>query len=76
VRKEDAAITAALGPNFRAVTENARHYSVTEQMTLPLAGGAGRCVHAPHCAGVHGPTASRSRCIHLMFPEYLKNRLA
>jgi glycosyltransferase involved in cell wall biosynthesis len=81
-RKEDSAIAATLGPNFRAVAEDAGHYSITEQISLPLAVRRARAdlFHAPHYvlpALTPGRTVVTIHdCIHLMFPEYLKHRLA
>jgi glycosyltransferase involved in cell wall biosynthesis len=81
-RSADVPELAALGSNFRPVVESAAHYSATEQLTIPAAlrrEGVG-LFHAPHY--VLPPLVScRSvvtihDCIHLMFPQYLPNRLA
>jgi glycosyltransferase involved in cell wall biosynthesis len=80
-REKDLGFAATLGPNFRGVPERAGHYSLTEQLTLPLAVRRERVdlFHAPHYVL---PLLTPGRtvvtihdCIHLMFPEYLKHRL-
>src|SRR5206468_3462020 len=81
-RPEDVAALASIGENFRPVVETARNYSVAEQVRIPLALRRERVAlfHAPHY--VLPPLVScRSvvtihDCIHLMFPQYLPNRLA
>jgi glycosyltransferase involved in cell wall biosynthesis len=81
-RGEDVAALRALGPNFRPVAEGAGNYSVGEQLRIPLAlkRHGVSLFHAPHY--VLPPLVScRSvvtihDCIHLMFPQYLPNRLA
>jgi glycosyltransferase involved in cell wall biosynthesis len=79
--QHDAAIAGELGPNFRAVVESAGHYSVAEQISIPLAVRRERVdlFHAPHYvlpALTPGPTVVTIHdCIHLMFPESLKHRL-
>jgi glycosyltransferase involved in cell wall biosynthesis len=71
-----------LGANFRAVIERSGPYSFREQISLPLVLGRQRphLFHAPHYVL---PPLTRCRsvvtihdCIHLMFPQYLPNRLA
>src|SRR5437763_1841731 len=81
-RPEDAATLAALGENFRAVAETSNNYSVGEQVRIPLALRRERVTlfHAPHYV-LPPLVACRSvvtihDCIHLMFPQYLPNRLA
>ena len=71
-----------LGENFRAVTESAGPYSVREQLTVPLHVGwtSPDVFHAPHYV-LPMLTPCRSivtihDCIHLVFPQYLQNRLA
>lgn len=81
-RPDDSAALAALGPNFRPVTETSAPYSVSEQVRVPLALWRERVdlFHAPHyvlpplvpCRSV----VTIHDCIHLMFPQYLPNRLA
>ena len=81
-RSGDAAALAALGENFRPVIETAGHYSVAEQVKIPLAlrREGVTLFHAPHY--VLPPLVScRSvvtihDCIHLMFPQYLPGRVA
>ena len=78
----DMGVAATLGPNFRAVLERARNYSVVEQVHVPwvLMREKPDVYHAPHYVL---PVAVRCRsvvtihdCIHLMFPQYLPNRAA
>jgi glycosyltransferase involved in cell wall biosynthesis len=81
-RDKDMTFAATLGPNFRAVAEGAGHYSVAEQLTVPLAVRRAHVdlFHAPHYvlpALTPGRTVVTIHdCIHLMFPEYLTHRLA
>ena len=81
-RSEDRETLAATGQNFRAVPESAANYSVAEQVRIPLAlrREGVTLFHAPHYVL---PPLVRCRsvvtihdCIHLMFPQYLPNRLA
>jgi glycosyltransferase involved in cell wall biosynthesis len=81
-RPEDREALASLGENFRAVAERSGNYSVAEQFTIPLAlrREGVTLFHAPHyvlpplvgCRSV----VTIHDCIHLMFPQYLPNRLA
>lgn len=81
-KPDERAIAADLGANFRAVVEPARPYSIGEQVRLPLALARERVdlLHEPHyvlpaltrCPSV----VTIHDCIHLMFPQYLPNRLA
>jgi glycosyltransferase involved in cell wall biosynthesis len=81
-RPEDREVLAATGENFRAVPEPAANYSVAEQVRIPLAlrREGVTLFHAPHYVL---PPLVRCRsvvtihdCIHLMFPQYLPNRIA
>ena len=81
-RPEDRETVAALGENFRAVVQTAANYSISEQLRIPLALAREGVTlfHAPHYVL---PPLVRCRsvvtihdCIHLMFPQYLPNRLA
>jgi glycosyltransferase involved in cell wall biosynthesis len=81
-RPDDVDAGEVLGRNFRMVPETAATYSVAEQFKIPLslAREGVRLVHEPHYVL---PPLLRCRsvvtihdCIHLMFPEYLPNRLA
>jgi glycosyltransferase involved in cell wall biosynthesis len=81
-RPEDRETLASLGDNFRPVEETAPNYSFAEQVRIPLAVRRERVTlfHAPHYVL---PPLVRCRsvvtihdCIHLMFPQYLPNRLA
>jgi glycosyltransferase involved in cell wall biosynthesis len=81
-READVESVAALGGNFRAVVERAGNYSVAEQLKVPFAVRREQMTlfHAPHyvlpplvgCRSV----VTIHDCIHLMFPQYLPNRLA
>jgi glycosyltransferase involved in cell wall biosynthesis len=81
-RPQDRAALDSLGENFRAVAETAGNYSVAEQVKIPLALRRERVTlfHAPHyvlpllvpCRSV----VTIHDCIHLMFPQYLPNRMA
>jgi len=81
-RPEDRESLASLGTNFRAVAETAGNYSVAEQVKVPLAlkREGVTLFHAPHyvlpplvrCKSV----VTIHDCIHLMFPQYLPNRIA
>ena len=79
---DDHEAIASLGRNFRPLPETARNYSIAEQLRVPLALKRERVTlfHAPHYVL---PPLVRCRsvvtihdCIHLMFPQYLPNRLA
>jgi glycosyltransferase involved in cell wall biosynthesis len=78
----DMGIVDTLGENFRAVLEPAPNYSLSEQVHVPwvLMRERPDVFHAPHYVL---PVAVRCRsvvtihdCIHLMFPQYLRNRAA
>ena len=81
-RPEDAALLTSLGSNFRPIAETAGNYSVAEQVRIPIAlqREGVTLFHAPHyvlpplvrCPSV----VTIHDCIHLMFPQYLPNRLA
>src|SRR6188474_315055 len=81
-RPDDRATLATLGENFRTVPETAGNYSVLEQVAVPLAlmREGVTLFHAPHyvlpplvrCKSV----VTIHDCIHLMFPQYLPNRIA
>jgi glycosyltransferase involved in cell wall biosynthesis len=81
-RPDDVDSGDVLGRNFRMVPETAPTYSIAEQVKIPLALAREgvRMVHEPHyvlpplvqCRSV----VTIHDCIHLMFPEYLPNRLA
>ena len=80
-RSRDVEVARALAPNFRYVAEDAEPYSIGEQLRIPwrLARERVDLVHEPHYVL---PPATRCRsvvtihdCIHLMFPQYLPNRL-
>ncbi len=82
-RPEDAAsAAAAAGPNFQAVVETSRPYSLGEQWRVPRAVARAKAdlLHEPHYVL---PPLTRCRtvvtihdCIHLRFPEYLPSRAA
>lgn len=78
----DREMVDQLGPNFRSVLEPSANYSIQEQIHVPwlLRKVAPDVYHAPHYVL---PVAVRCRslvtihdCIHLMFPQYLPNRMA
>jgi glycosyltransferase involved in cell wall biosynthesis len=81
-RESDTDAIRQVGPNFQAVVESAPHYSVSEQVRVPIALRRERVelFHAPHyvlpplvhCRSV----VTIHDCIHLMFPQYLPGRLA
>jgi glycosyltransferase involved in cell wall biosynthesis len=81
-RKEDRDALAALGPNFRISVDSSTPYSVREQASIPshLLRERVDVYHSPHyvlpplvpCRSV----VTIHDCIHLMFPQYLPNRLA
>ena len=81
-RPGDREALSSLGENFRAVAEIAGNYSISEQIRIPLAlkREGVTLFHAPHYVL---PPLVRCRsvvtihdCIHLMFPQYLPNRMA
>jgi glycosyltransferase involved in cell wall biosynthesis len=78
----DLGVASQLGPNFRTVLEPSPNYSIREQIHVPWLLHRERpdVFHAPHYVL---PPATRCRsvvtihdCIHLMFPQYLRNRAA
>jgi glycosyltransferase involved in cell wall biosynthesis len=81
-RPADRDLAARLGENFRAVIDRSTGYSIREQASIPwlLARERVDVFHAPHyvlpplvrCPSV----VTIHDCIHLMFPQYLPNRLA
>jgi glycosyltransferase involved in cell wall biosynthesis len=80
-RPEDTEVANTLGPNFRAVPQRSGHYSISEQISIPLAVRREQLdlFHAPHYV-LPALTPTRSvvtihDCIHLMFPEYLRRRM-
>jgi glycosyltransferase involved in cell wall biosynthesis len=81
-RPGDAAFVASLGPRFEALVEDARPYSLREQISVPLAIRRARVdlFHAPHYAVpplARGPfVVTIHDCIHLRFPQYLPSRAA
>jgi glycosyltransferase involved in cell wall biosynthesis len=78
----DCAIASEIGPNFRSVAERSTPYSVSEQINIPMTLRREHIdlFHEPHyvlpplihCRSV----VTIHDCIHLMFPQYLPNRLA
>jgi glycosyltransferase involved in cell wall biosynthesis len=81
-RPEDVSTLSALGQNFRMVSDPSGNYSIAEQWRIPLALAREGVTlfHAPHyvlpplvrCKSV----VTIHDCIHLMFPQYLPNRMA
>jgi glycosyltransferase involved in cell wall biosynthesis len=81
-RARDLEAVRALVPRFRIVREDAEPYSFGEQFRIPFRLRRERValVHEPHYV-LPPLTPCRSivtihDCIHLMFPQYLPNRLA
>jgi len=81
-RPEDRETLATVGENFRPVPETSGNYSIAEQIKIPwaLRREGVTLFHAPHyvlpplvgCRSV----VTIHDVIHLMFPQYLPNRLA
>lgn len=81
-RDADVEPLASLGARFTPIAERSKPYSVREQLSLPAALSRAKvdAFHAPHyvlpmlrrCPTV----VTIHDCIHLMFPQYLPNRLA
>jgi glycosyltransferase involved in cell wall biosynthesis len=81
-RPEHCGLAADLGPNFTAVPDASKPYSLAEQVSIPLDLRRRRIdlLHEPHyvlpplvpCAAV----VTIHDCIHLRFPQYLPNKLA
>lgn len=81
-REQDRSIAQQLGENFRAVPQTSGLYSISEQIRVPLQlwQQGVNLFHAPHytlppltpCRAI----VTIHDCIHLMFPQYLPNRLA
>jgi glycosyltransferase involved in cell wall biosynthesis len=81
-RPADVEYVRSLGSRFQPLPGQARHYSLGEQVSIPLALSRVRLdlFHAPHY--VVSPltrcpyVVTIHDCIHLRFPQYLPNRLA
>ncbi|HYN07846.1 MAG TPA: glycosyltransferase family 1 protein [Vicinamibacterales bacterium] len=81
-RRDDAEFIRGLGQRFNPITETSGHYSLREQLTVPLSVARSRVdlFHAPHY--VVSPlmtcpyVVTIHDCIHLRFPQYLPNRAA
>jgi glycosyltransferase involved in cell wall biosynthesis len=81
-RADDVAWLTALGPRIHPIVTRAPNYSVREQIEVPwrLWRAGVDLFHSPHyvlpilvtCPAV----VTVHDCIHLMFPQYLPNRLA
>lgn len=81
-QRRDCESLEQLGPNFKPIPEPSSGYSVSEQLTVPLALARARAdlFHSPHYV-LPALTPCRSivtihDCIHLMFPQYLPGRMA
>jgi glycosyltransferase involved in cell wall biosynthesis len=81
-QQADLDIATRLGANFRTILEPSPNYSVREQIHVPWVLRRERpdVFHTPHYVL---PPAVRCRsivtihdCIHIMFPQYLPNRMA
>ena len=79
-RPDDEDLLRNLGPRFEPLVERAGHYSIREQVTLPvaLARAGVDLFHAPHYVVSPLTTVpyvvTIHDCIHLRFPQYLPNR--
>ena len=81
-RPQDRESVRQMAPNFTPVAEQAKPYSIREQIALPVRLLTARVdlFHAPHyvlpplvpCRSI----VTIHDCIHLMFPQYLPNRMA
>jgi glycosyltransferase involved in cell wall biosynthesis len=81
-RQDDVAWLRALGPGIEPVVTRASNYSIREQIEVPwrLWRAGVTLFHTPHyvlpvlvpCRAI----VTIHDCIHLMFPQYLPNRLA
>jgi glycosyltransferase involved in cell wall biosynthesis len=81
-RPEDSEALQAMSPSFTPVIDTSKPYSVREQFSIPwrLRSNHVDLFHAPHyvlpplvgCRSV----VTIHDCIHLMFPQYLPNRVA
>ena len=81
-RPGDDGFAGELGENFRLVAESSGQYSVGEQLSIPfkLGRASPNLFHTPHYV-LPVLTPCRSivtihDCIHLIFPQYLRNRMA
>ncbi len=81
-RRDDLSLGSQLGDNFRTVANSSGHYSIGEQLSIPINVGraAPSLFHTPHYV-LPALTPCRSivtihDCIHLVFPQYLSNRFA
>src|SRR3954467_12257116 len=81
-QERDLQAAADLGANFRTVIDRSQPYSFREQLSVPLVLGR-KHVQLFHAPPYVLPPLVRCRsvvtihdCIHLMFPQYLPNRLA
>ena len=79
---QDMDVASQLGPNFRAVLEPSPNYSLREQLHVPWVLRRERpdVFHAPHYvlppAVLCRSVVTIHDCIHLMFPQYLPNKMA
>ncbi len=82
VGEADLGLASQLGPNFRTVLEPSPNYSLQEQWHIPWSLHRERpdVFHAPHYVLPFGvrcrSVVTIHDCIHLMFPQYLPNRMA
>lgn len=81
-QRRDAGIASQLGDNFRTLVDRSGQYSVSEQISIPyhVARSGAHLFHTPHYV-LPAITPCRSivtihDCIHLIFPQYLRHRLA
>ena len=81
-RRDDRGLETELGVNFRTLVDRSGQYSLGEQVSIPFHVGrvAPDLFHTPHYV-LPALTPCRSivtihDCIHLVFPQYLRNRMA
>ena len=81
-QRRDINIARSLGENFRTIAERSGQYSIGEHISIPINVGrtAPHLFHTPHYV-LPVLTPCRSivtihDCIHLLFPQYLRNRMA
>ena len=81
-QRNDTDLAEQLGENFRTIIDRSGQYSVREQFSIPINVGRStpHLFHAPHYV-LPVLTPCRSvvtihDCIHLLFPQYLRNRMA
>lgn len=81
-RRADTDLARRLGPNFHTMVDASGQYSMREQLSIPfhVARAGVQLFHSPHYV-LPALTPRRSivtihDCIHLLFPQYLRSRVA